>query len=110
MCNVALIGQVISTSLNKEQKKKQGNVMAILNVIIGSVPAPPIYGLILDRWGEYDKHCAMRAYRNYLNLTLPKKYKRLSVYLSKGEYSVQKHLSKINNSYNNNYQKEINLI
>ena len=70
MCNVALIGQVISSSLNKEQKKKQGNVMAILNVVIGSVPAPPIYGLILDRWGEYDKHVAMRAYRNYLNLTL----------------------------------------
>ena len=44
--------------------------MAILNVVIGSVPAPPIYGLILDRWGEYDKHVAMRAYRNYLNLTL----------------------------------------
>ena len=45
--------------------------MAIFNVIIGSVPAPPIYGLILDRYGEYNKHCAMIAYKNYLWLTIP---------------------------------------
>ena len=45
--------------------------MAVFNVIIGSVPAPPIYGLILDRYGEYNKHCAMIAYKNYLWLTIP---------------------------------------
>ena len=39
--------------------------MAVFNAIIGSVPAPPIYGLILDRYGEYNKHCAMIAYKNY---------------------------------------------
>ncbi len=71
MANVGPIGNVITTSLNKEQKKRISGVMAIFNVIIGSVPAPPIYGLILDRWGEYDKHCAMKAYKNYLYLTIP---------------------------------------
>ena len=45
--------------------------MAVFNVIIGSVPAPPIYGLILDRYDEYNKHCAMIAYKNYLWLTIP---------------------------------------
>ena len=45
--------------------------MAVFNVIIGSVPSPPIYGLILDRYGEYNKHCAMIAYKNYLWLTIP---------------------------------------
>ena len=53
------------------KKKRSAGVMAIFNVIIGSVPAPPIYGLILDRWGKYDKHCAMIAYKNYLYLTIP---------------------------------------
>ena len=71
MANVGPIGNVMTTSLNKEQKKRSAGVMAVFNVILGSVPAPPIYGLILDRWGEYDKHCAMKAYRNYLFLTLP---------------------------------------
>ena len=71
MANVGPIGNVITTSLNKEQKKRSTGVLAIFNVIIGSVPAPPIYGLILDRWGEYDKHCAMIAYKNYLYLTIP---------------------------------------
>ena len=71
MANVGPIGNVITTSLNNEQKKRSAGVMAIFNVIIGSVPAPPIYGLILDRWGEYDKHCAMIAYKNYLYLTIP---------------------------------------
>ena len=61
----------MTTSLNKEQKKRAGGVMAVFNVIIGSVPAPPIYGLILDRYGEYNKHCAMIAYKNYLYLTVP---------------------------------------
>ena len=71
MANVGPIGNVMTTSLNKEQKKRSAGVMAVFNVILGSVPAPPIYGLILDRWGEYDKHCAMKAYRNYLFLTIP---------------------------------------
>ena len=71
MANVSPIGNIMSTSLNKEQKKRAAGVMAVFNVIIGSVPAPPIYGLILDRWGEYDKHCAMIAYKNYLYLTVP---------------------------------------
>ena len=71
MANVGPIGNVITTSLNNEQKKRSAGVMAIFNVIIGSVPAPPIYGLILDRWGEYNKHCAMIAYKNYLYLTVP---------------------------------------
>jgi MFS family permease len=66
MANVGPIGNIITTSLNKEQKKRSSGVLAIFNVIIGSVPAPPIYGLILDRWGEYNKHCAMIAYKNYL--------------------------------------------
>ena len=61
MANVGPIGNVITTSLNKEQKKRSAGVLAVFNVIIGSVPAPPLYGLILDRWGEYDKHCAMKA-------------------------------------------------
>ena len=71
MANVSPIGNIMSTSLNKEQKKRAAGVMAIFNVIIGSVPAPPIYGLILDRYGEYNKHCAMIAYKNYLYLTVP---------------------------------------
>ena len=71
MANVSPIGNIMSTSLNKEQKKRAAGVMAVFNVIIGSVPAPPIYGLILDRWGEYNKHCAMIAYKNYLYLTVP---------------------------------------
>lgn len=71
MANVSPIGNVMTTSLNQEQKKRASGVMAIFNVILGSVPAPPIYGLILDRWGEYDKHCAMIAYKNYLYLTVP---------------------------------------
>ena len=71
MANVGPIGNIITTSLNKEQKKRSATVLAIFNVIIGSVPAPPLYGLILDRWGEYDKHCAMIAYKNYLYLTVP---------------------------------------
>ena len=71
MANVGPIGNIMSTSLNKEQKKRAAGVMAIFNVILGSVPAPPIYGLILDRWGEYNKHCAMIAYKNYLYLTVP---------------------------------------
>ena len=45
--------------------------MAVFNVIIGSVTAPPIYGLILDRYDEYNKHCAMIVYKNYLWLTIP---------------------------------------
>ena len=61
MANVSPIGNIMTTSLNKEQKKRAAGVMAVFNVIIGSVPAPPIYGLILDRWGEYNKHCAMIA-------------------------------------------------
>ncbi len=69
MANVGPIGNIITTSLNKEQKKRSAGVLAVFNVIIGSVPAPPIYGLILDRWGEYDKHCAMKAYKNYLYFT-----------------------------------------
>ena len=52
MANVGPIGNVMTTSLNQEQKKRAPGVMAIFNVILGSVPAPPIYGLILDRWGE----------------------------------------------------------
>jgi MFS family permease len=71
MANVSPIGNIMTTSLNKEQKKRAGGVMAVFNVIIGSVPAPPIYGLILDRYGEYNKHCAMIAYKNYLYLTVP---------------------------------------
>ena len=71
MANVGPIGNILTTSLNKEQKKRSAGVLAIFNVIIGSVPAPPIYGLILDRWGEYNKHCAMIAYKNYLYLTVP---------------------------------------
>jgi MFS family permease len=71
MANVGPIGNVITTSLNKEQKKRSAGVLAVFNVIIGSVPAPPLYGLILDRWGEYNKHCAMIAYKNYLYLTIP---------------------------------------
>ena len=71
MACVGPIGNIITTSLNKEQKKRTAGVLAVFNVIIGSVPAPPIYGLILDRWGEYDKHCAMKAYKNYLYLTVP---------------------------------------
>ena len=71
MANVGPIGNVMTTSLNQEQKKRASGVMAIFNVILGSVPAPPIYGLILDRWGEYDKHCAMIAYKNYLYFSIP---------------------------------------
>ena len=71
MANVSPIGNIMTTSLNKEQKKRAAGVMAVFNVIIGSVPAPPIYGLILDRYGEYNKHCAMIAYKNYLWLTIP---------------------------------------
>ena len=71
MANVSPIGNIMTTSLNKEQKKRSAGVLAVFNVIIGSVPAPPIYGLILDRWGEYNKHCAMIAYKNYLYLTVP---------------------------------------
>ena len=71
MANVSPIGNIMTTSLNREQKKRNSGVMAIFNTILGSVPAPPIYGLILDRWGEYDKHCAMIAYKNYLYLTIP---------------------------------------
>ena len=71
MANVSPIGNIMSTSLNKEQKKRNAGVTAIFNVIIGSVPAPPIYGLILDRWGEYNKHVAMIAYKNYLYFTVP---------------------------------------
>ena len=71
MANVSPIGNIMTTSLNKEQKKRAAGVMAVFNVIIGSVPAPPIYGLILDRWGEYNKHCAMIAYKNYLYVTVP---------------------------------------
>ena len=89
MANVSPIGNIMTTSLNKEQKKRSAGVMAVFNVIIGSVPAPPIYGLILDRWGEYNKHCAMIAYKRYLYLTVPLiciaiciRYKR---YKDKGE-------------------------
>ena len=71
MANVSPIGNIMATSLNSEQKKRNTGVMAIFNVILGSVPAPPIYGLILDRWGEYNKHCAMIAYKNYLYFTIP---------------------------------------
>ena len=71
MANVGPIGNIITTSLNKEQKKRSAGVLAVFNVIIGSVPAPPLYGLILDRWGEYNKHCAMIAYKNYLYLSVP---------------------------------------
>ena len=71
MANVSPIGNIMSTSLKGEQKKRAAGVMAVFNVIIGSVPAPPIYGLILDRWGEYNKHCAMIAYKNYLYITVP---------------------------------------
>ena len=71
MANVSPIGNIMTTSLNGEQKKRAAGVMAVFNVIIGSVPAPPIYGLILDRWGEYNKHCAMIAYKNYLYFTIP---------------------------------------
>ena len=71
MANVGPIGNIITTSLNKEQKKRSAGVLAIFNVIIGSVPAPPLYVLILDRWGEYNKHCAMIAYKNYLYLSVP---------------------------------------
>ena len=71
MANVSPIGNIMTTSLNKEQKKRSAGVLAVFNVIIGSVPAPPIYGLILDRYGEYNKHCAMIAYKNYLYLTVP---------------------------------------
>ena len=71
MANVSPIGNIMITSLNREQKKRAAGVMAIFNVILGSVPAPPIYGLILDRWGEYNKHCAMIAYKNYLYLSIP---------------------------------------
>ena len=71
MANVSPIGNIMSTSLKGEQKKRAAGVMAVFNVIIGSVPAPPIYGLILDRWGEYNKHCAMIAYKNYLYVTIP---------------------------------------
>ena len=71
MANVSPIGNIMTTSLNKEKKKRAAGVMAVFNVIIGSVPAPPIYGLILDRYGEYNKHCAMIAYKNYLWLTIP---------------------------------------
>ena len=71
MANVGPIGNVMTTSLNQEQKKRAAGVMAIFNVILGSVPAPPIYGLILDRWGEYNKHCAMIAYKNYLYFSIP---------------------------------------
>ena len=71
MANVSPIGNIMTTSLNQEQKKRNAGVMTIFNNILGSVPAPPIYGLILDRWGEYDKHCAMIAYKNYLYMTIP---------------------------------------
>ena len=71
MANVSPIGNIMISSLNREQKKRAAGVMAIFNVILGSVPAPPIYGLILDRWGEYNKHCAMIAYKNYLYLCIP---------------------------------------
>ena len=71
MANVSPIGNIMTTSLNSEQKRRNTGVMAIFNVILGSVPAPPIYGLILDRWGEYNKHCAMIAYKNYLYFTVP---------------------------------------
>ena len=65
--NVGSIDNIIFTSLNKEQKKKAAGVLAIFNVIIGSALAPcsTFYGFILDRWGEYDKYCAMIAYKNY---------------------------------------------
>ena len=71
MANVSPIGNIMISSLNREQKKRAAGVMAIFNVILGSVPAPPIYGLILDRWGEYNKHCAMIEYKNYLYLSIP---------------------------------------
>ena len=71
MANVSPIGNIMISSLNREQKKRAAGVMAIFNVILGSVPAPPIYGLILDRWGEYNKHCAMITYKNYLYLSIP---------------------------------------
>ena len=60
----------MTTSLNNEQKKRAAGVMAVFNVI-WSVPSPPIYGLIIDRYAEYNKHCAdMIAYKNYLWLTI----------------------------------------
>ena len=70
MANVSPIGNIMTISLNKEKKRAAG-VMAVFNVIIGSVPSPPIYGLILDRYGENNKHYAMIAYKNYLWLTIP---------------------------------------
>ena len=69
MANVSPIGNIMTTSLNKEQKKRAAGVMAVFNAIIGNVTAPPIYGLILDRYGEYNKHCAMIDYKNYLWLS-----------------------------------------
>ena len=71
MANVSPFGNIMTTSLNKEQRKRAAGVMAVFNVIIGSVPAPPINGLILDRYDEYNKHYAMIAYKNYLWLTVP---------------------------------------
>ena len=63
MANVSPICNIMTTSLNREQKKRAAGVMAVFNVIIGGVPAPPINGLILDRYGEYNKYCEMIAYK-----------------------------------------------
>ena len=48
MANVSPICNIMTTSLNKEQKKRAAGVMAVFNAIIASVPEPPIYGLILN--------------------------------------------------------------
>ena len=65
IANVGHIGNVMTTSLNQEKKKRASCVMSTFNVKL-CVPAWPIYGLILDRWGEYDKHGAVIAYKKYI--------------------------------------------
>ena len=68
--NIIFIDKIILESINKSERKNGKDVINIFNVLLGSALGPLMYGLIIDKWGEYNKNIGMIFLRNYLYLSL----------------------------------------
>ena len=59
------LNQVLLTSIPQRLKAKGYAIANVVSTFIGGVPSPMFYGLINDRWKDYDKKFSMKCYTVY---------------------------------------------
>lgn len=59
------IGSIATAAVNPKLKHRCAPIINVVNVGLGSLPGPPIYGLLIERFKEYDKHFAMKFFMKY---------------------------------------------